>query len=47
MIKHTLCFSSGAYLSLKDKQLVIELAEDITKTKKTVPIKDIGDTIDN
>ncbi len=42
MIKRTLCFSSGAYLSLKDKQLVIELAEDITKTKKTVPIEDIG-----
>ncbi|MFV0500947.1 MAG: type II CRISPR-associated endonuclease Cas1 [Bacteroidales bacterium] len=42
MIKRTICFSSGAYLSLKDKQLVIELAEDITKTKKTVPIEDIG-----
>lgn len=42
MIKRTLCFSSGAYLSLKDKQLVVELAEDITKTKKTVPIEDIG-----
>lgn len=42
MIKRTLCFSSGAYLSLKDKQLVIELAEDVTKTKKTVPIEDIG-----
>ena len=42
MIKRTLCFSSGAYLSLKDKQLVIELTEDVTKTKKTVPIEDIG-----
>ena len=42
MIKRTLCFSSGAYLSLKDKQLVIELPEDVTKTKKTVPIEDIG-----
>jgi CRISPR-associated protein Cas1 len=42
MIKRTLHFSSGAYLSVKDNQLVIQLAEDNTKTKKTIPIEDIG-----
>lgn len=42
MIKRTLHFGSGAYLSVKDNQLVIQLAEDKTNTKKTVPIEDIG-----
>lgn len=42
MIKRTLYFGSGAYLSVKDKQLVVQLAEDITNTKKTMPIEDIG-----
>ena len=42
MIKRTLYFGSGAYLSVKDSQLVVQLAEDITNTKKTMPIEDIG-----
>lgn len=42
MIKRTVYFGSGAYLSVKDSQLVVQLAEDITNTKKTMPIEDIG-----
>ncbi|MDD3667739.1 MAG: type II CRISPR-associated endonuclease Cas1 [Bacteroidales bacterium] len=42
MIKRTLYFGSGAYLSVKDSQLVVQLAEDKTNTKKTMPIEDIG-----
>ncbi|MBP1645496.1 MAG: putative repair protein [Bacteroidetes bacterium] len=42
MIKRTLYFGSGAYLSVKDKQLVVQLAEDKTNTKKTMSIEDIG-----
>lgn len=42
MIKRTLYFGSGAYLSVKDSQLVVQLAEDTTNTKKTMPIEDIG-----
>lgn len=50
MIKRTLCFSNPAYLSLKDKQLVIKLPEmekaAMPSFKKdetiTIPIEDIG-----
>lgn len=42
MIKRTLYFGSGAYLNVKDKQLVVQLVEDKTNTKKTMPIEDIG-----
>lgn len=42
MIKRTLYFGSGAYLSVKDSQLVVQLAEDTTNIKKTMPIEDIG-----
>lgn len=52
MIKKTLCFSNPAYLSLRDKQLVIKLpevekAENLTdeikkETQVTRPIEDIG-----
>lgn len=42
MIKRTLYFGSGAYLSVKDSQLVVQLVEDKTNTKKTMPIEDIG-----
>jgi CRISPR-associated protein Cas1 len=42
MIKRMLYFGSGAYLSVKDSQLVVQLAEDTTNTKKTMPIEDIG-----
>lgn len=42
MIKRTLYFGNGAYLSIKDNQLLIQLAEDKTNTKKTIPIEDIG-----
>ena len=51
MIKRTLCFTNPAYLSLKDKQMVIRLPEveksdmpDILKTEsvRTIPVEDIG-----
>lgn len=42
MIKRTVYFGSGAYLSVKDSQLVVQLVEDKTNTKKTMPIEDIG-----
>jgi CRISPR-associated protein Cas1 len=51
MIKRTLCFSNPAYLSLKNKQLVIRLPEveqsdlpDVLKAKTvtTIPVEDIG-----
>ena len=53
MIKRTLCFSNPAYLSLKDKQLLVRLPErpseaqlpDILRTEPvtaTIPIEDIG-----
>ncbi len=52
MIKKTLCFSNPAYLSLRDKQLVIKLpevekaeniSEEFKKTaEQTRPIEDIG-----
>lgn len=42
MIKRTVYFGSGAYLSVKDSQLVVQLAENTTNTKKTMPIEDIG-----
>jgi len=41
MIKRTLFFGNDAYLSTKDKQLVIDFA-DKEKKKVTVPIEDIG-----
>lgn len=52
MIKRTLCFSNPAYLSLKDEQLVLKLAQvehnetlpDSFKQRQqvTIPIEDIG-----
>ena len=51
MIKRTLCFTNPAYLSLKDRQMVIRLPEveksdmpeELKKgTVRTVPIEDIG-----
>lgn len=51
MIKRTLCFTNPAYLSLKDRQLVIRLPEveksDMPEELKkeavrTVPVEDIG-----
>lgn len=52
MIKKTLCFSNPAYLSLRNKQLVIQIP-DIEKNdtvtgefkkmnEHTIPIEDIG-----
>ena len=46
MIKRTICISSPAYLSLRDKQLVVNLPgaqgmDDLVGTN-TVPIEDIG-----
>ena len=51
MIKRTLCFTNPAYLSLKDRQMVIRLPEveksnmpDRMKKNavRTVPVEDIG-----
>lgn len=51
MIKRTLCFTNPAYLSLKDRQMVIRLPEversdmpDVLKKEsvRTIPIEDIG-----
>ncbi len=41
MIKRTLFFSNPAYLSTKNKQLVIKYPEDDKETK-TIPIEDVG-----
>lgn len=41
MIKRTLYFGNPAYLSKKDKQLVIDLLKE-GEEKKTIPIEDIG-----
>src|SRR5690606_1517265 len=41
MIKRTLMFSNPAYLSHKDKQLVISFPEN-DRNNRTVPIEDIG-----
>ena len=41
MIKKTVAFTNPVYLSLKDKQLVINIPED-SKISKTIPIEDIG-----
>ncbi len=41
MIKRTLFFSNPAYLSTKNKQLVINYPEDDKETK-TIPIEDVG-----
>ncbi|MGE0089999.1 MAG: type II CRISPR-associated endonuclease Cas1 [Bacteroidales bacterium] len=40
MLKRTLYFTKPSYLSLKNKQLVVELKED--SSVKTVPVEDIG-----
>jgi len=46
MIKRTLYFSNPAYISLKEKQLIIDLPHlkilGETESKKTIPIEDIG-----
>ena len=51
MIKRTLCFTNPAYLSLKDRQMVIRLPEveksdmpDVLKQEsvRTIPVEDIG-----
>lgn len=41
MIKKTIAFTNPVYLSLKDKQLVINIPED-SKISKTIPIEDMG-----
>ena len=41
MIKRALFFKNQAYLSLKNRQLVVNYPAD-EKTIKTVPIEDIG-----
>jgi CRISPR-associated protein Cas1 len=40
MLKRTLYFTKPSYLSVKNKQLVVELKED--SSVKTVPVEDIG-----
>lgn len=40
MLKRTLYFTKPSYLSIKNKQLVVELKED--SSVKTVPVEDIG-----
>lgn len=44
MIKRTLCFSNPAYLSMKNRQLVVRLEkhDDEPERTATVPIEDIG-----
>lgn len=42
MIKKTLYFGNPAYLSLKDKQLVIKIKSDDNEQEVTKPIEDIG-----
>lgn len=44
MIKRTLCFSNPAYLSMKNKQLVVRLESrgDEPGQQTTIPIEDIG-----
>lgn len=52
MIKKTLCFSNPAYLSLRNRQLVIQIPEienngTVTENfkkmnERTIPIEDIG-----
>ena len=44
MIKRTLCFSHPAYLSLRNKQLLVRLErhEDGPEQETTIPIEDIG-----
>ncbi len=42
MIKKTLYFGNPAYLSLKDKQLVIKIKGDNNEQEVTKPIEDIG-----
>lgn len=40
MIKRVLCFQNPAYLSLKDRQILINLPEE--EKKVTVPVEDVG-----
>ena len=44
MIKRTLCFSNPAYLSLRDRQLVVRVDrhDDTPEHQTTIPIEDIG-----
>lgn len=44
MIKRTLCFSNPAYLSMKNRQLVVKLEKqgDDSERTATIPIEDIG-----
>ena len=44
MIKRTLCFSNPAYLSMKNRQLVVrmEKQDDASERTTTIPIEDIG-----
>ena len=44
MIKRTLCFSNPAYLSLRDRQLVVRVDKhgDEPEQQSTIPIEDIG-----
>lgn len=44
MIKRTLCFSHPAYLSLRNRQLVVKLEkhDDEPEKQATIPIEDIG-----
>lgn len=44
MIKRTLCFSNPAYLSLRDRQLVVRVDKhgDEPERQTTIPIEDIG-----
>jgi len=44
MIKRTLCFSHPAYLSLRDRQLVVRLEKHDNEPERqaTIPIEDIG-----
>lgn len=41
MIKRTLYFGNPSYLSIQHRQLVVQLHDD-EKTKKTIPVEDIG-----
>lgn len=45
MIKKTLYFGNAAYLSLKNKQLVVRTKEDDEEKENTVPVEDIGTVI--
>lgn len=44
MIKRTLCFSNPAYLSIRDRQLVVRVDRHDNEPERqtTIPIEDIG-----